>query len=261
MKISIVTPSLNQCRFLQRTLASILNQQGDFALESIVIDGGSTDGTIEYLQGIDDPRLVWVSESDRGQSNAINKALTRTSGEIVGWLNSDDLYVPDALRIVATAFEAHPQAQWLIGGCDIIDSDDRPIRPWITRYKNFSRRRYSHRKLLRENFISQPAVFWRSDFGRRVGGLDESLHWTMDYDLWLRMGRASSPLILPQTLSQFRIHDTSKSGQVDRRQFDEGYEVARRYGGRDALSLWLHQLNVEKIVLAYRLMKKLQTKA
>ena len=137
----------------------------------------------------------------------------------------------------------------------IIDAAGRVIRRSVTRYKERSLRRYSYRALLRENFISQPAVFWRRDFGRRVGPLDESLHYTMDYDLWLRMGQRSAPLILDQVLARFRLHGTSKSGQIDRRQFDEGYRVACRYVEGDWVSRLAHRTNVEKIVWAYRVMR------
>jgi glycosyltransferase involved in cell wall biosynthesis len=257
MKISIVTPSFNQCAFLRRTMASILGQAGPFDLEWLVIDGGSTDGTLDLLRSISDPRVRWISEPDRGQSHAINKGLALAGGDVVAWLNSDDLYADGALAAVARAFEGNPDAQWIIGRCDIIDEHDRPIRPRITRYKDRQLRRYGYRRLLRENFISQPAVFWRREFGAQVGPLDESLHWTMDYDLWLRMGRLSPPLILndEQPLARFRLHSQSKSGQVDRRQFDEGYAVALRYLDGDWMSRWAHRLNVEKIVAAYRVMR------
>src|SRR5947207_8417687 len=100
MKISIVTPSFNQCDFLRQTLDSILNQRGDFQIESIVMDGGSTDGTVELLKSIDDPRLIWRSEKDRGQAEALSKGLAIATGEIVGWINSDDLYVDGAFAAV-----------------------------------------------------------------------------------------------------------------------------------------------------------------
>jgi len=123
------------------------------------------------------------------------------------------------------------------------------------RYKERALRRYRYRGLLRENFIAQPAVFWRADFGREIGPLDETLHWTMDYDLWLRMGRVAEPVVLWQVLSQFRLHAQSKSGKVERGQFDEQYEVAQRYIGSDRMSRIIHRCNVEKIVLSYRMMR------
>lgn len=254
MKISVVTPSFNGVRFLPAAGRSILSQSGDFDLEWLVIDGGSTDGTIQFLQELSDPRVRWISEADRGQSNAINKGLSMSSGDIVAWLNTDDAYAPGALDAVVRAFRSN-EVNWLTGRCEVIDESDRVIRSMIARYKERGLRRYSYRALLRENFISQPAVFWRQDFGRDAGPLDESLHWTMDYDLWLRMGLLAPPLFLDRLLARFRLHPTSKTGQVNRRQFDEQYAVARRYFGDDRASRLIHRFNVEKIVWAYRLMR------
>jgi glycosyltransferase involved in cell wall biosynthesis len=255
VKISVVTPSFNQRGFLARTAESILSQRGDFELEWIVVDGGSTDGSVELLRGITDPRVLVTSEPDRGQSHAINKGLALAGGDVIAWLNADDLYPPGALAAVAGAFTAHADARWLVGRYEIIDADDRPIRPRVVRYKERRLRRYSYRALLRENFLPQPSVFWRRSFGDEVGPLDETLNWTMDYDLWLRMGRRSDPLIVDQLLARFRVHEKSKSGAFDRRQFDEGYAVASRYFGQDRASRIAHRLNVEKIVWAYRAMR------
>ncbi len=256
-RISIVTPSFNLCDYLRRTADSVLSQSGPFDLEWLVIDGGSTDGTVELLRSLaaSDPRVHFTSEADRGQSHAINKGLARATGDVVAWLNADDLYAPGALRSVAEAFSRHSGAQWLVGRYEVIDAHDRPIRPGVVRYKERKLRRYRYRKLLRENFIPQPAVFWRRGFGEAVGPLDESLNWTMDYDLWLRMGRRCDPLVIDPLLARFRLHDTSKSGDFNRRQFDEGYEVARRYFDGDWASRLAHRMNVEKIVWAYRAMR------
>jgi glycosyltransferase involved in cell wall biosynthesis len=255
VKISIITPSFNQRAFLARTAESILSQTGDFEMEWIVVDAASTDGTLELLQSLRDPRLSFTSEPDRGQSHAINKGLAAAGGDVVAWLNADDLYAPGALAAVTAAFIAQPACQWLVGRCQIIDEHDRLIRPAVARYKERCLARYSYRRLLRENFIPQPAVFWRRSFGQSVGPVDESLHFTMDYDLWLRMGKAAAPLIIDEPLAQFRLHAGSKSGRVDRRQFDEGYEVACRYFDADRVSRIAHRLNVEKIVWAYRVMR------
>lgn len=254
MRLSIITPSFNQAEYLPATARSILSQAGDFELQWIVIDGGSTDGTTDLLQSLGDPRLLWVSEADRGQAHAINKGLARADGDIVAWLNSDDLYAPGTLSAVAEAFALHPAADWLVGFCEIVDSAGAPIRSGVSGYKQRGLRQYRYRSLLRENFISQPAVFWRRPFGQKIGPLDESLHWTMDYDLWLRMGKVSDPFILPRVLAQFRLHRQSKSGKIDRRQFDEQYQVASRHFDGDLASRTLHRLNVEKIVWAYRMM-------
>src|ERR1700677_676941 len=189
MRFNILTPSFNQASFLRPAIDSVLEQQGNFELSLIVIDGGSTDGTVDLLQSTTDPRLQWTSRPDAGQADALNQGLARADGDVIGWLNSDDLYAPGALALVAKAFTENPAAGWLAGQCDIIDAGDQPIRPGVTRYKNRSLARYSYRRLLRENFLSQPAVFWRRESVQRVGPLDASLHHAMDYDLWLRLGQ------------------------------------------------------------------------
>lgn len=257
MKISIVTPTLNRRDFLATTGQSILSQAGDFSLEWIVVDGGSTDGSVEWLADLSarDPRVRFTSGPDEGQSDAINKGLATASGDVVAWLNADDLYAPGALDAVANAFAANPAAQWLVGRYEVIDSDGRSIRQSIVRYKQRRLERYRFASLLRQNIIPQPAVFWRRAFGESVGPLDASLHWTMDYDLWLRMASRHPPLVLDRLLARFRHHGTSKSGDFNRRQFDEGYAVAKRHADGDRTSLLLHRLNVEKIVWAYRALR------
>lgn len=260
MKFWIVTPSFNQRDFLGLTLRSILSQQGPFDLRCIVMDGGSTDGSVDLLRTINDSRVAWVSEKDKGQSDAINKGFARvgvSAGDVVTFLNSDDLHTPGSYADVAEAFAARPDARWLIGRCQNIDAQGRVIRPGVTRYKDRAILRYSRKALLRENFICQMSVFWRGDFGRQIGPLDPSLHYTMDYDLWLRMSAAADPIILDRVLGQFRIHATSKSGRVNRAQFDEQYAVASKHFGADRLSRWIHRFNVEKIVWAYRAMRLL----
>ena len=253
MRISVVTPSFNQRNYLEQTLHSVLSQQGDFTLEHLVIDGQSTDGTLDLLRSTTDPRLHWTSRKDTGQSDAINRGLRQATGDIIGWLNSDDLYTPGTLSAVAAAF-SNPDVNWLIGRYQIIDPHGQIIRPMVVEYKNRSLRKYSYRKLLRENFIAQPSVFWRRSFGEKIGPLDESLHHAMDYDLWLRMGELADPLILDRVVSQFRIHPQSKSGRLTRERFDEDYAVAVRNTDTDRLRRWMHKLNNERIVWAYRVL-------
>ncbi len=255
MKVSIVTPSFNQEKFLRLTAASVLGQAGEFELEWIVIDGGSSDGSVEFLKSLNDPRVRWISEKDVGQSDAVNKGLALCTGEIVGWLNSDDLYLPSTIEAVVKAFASTPEARWAVGRYQIIDDAGAVIRRRIVRYKEKQLRRYTYRALLRENIIPQPAAFWRREFGESVGLLDTSLHFTMDYDYWLRMGWHHDPLFIDRELAQFRVHHASKTGVINRAQFDEGYKVASRYAGEDAAILRAHRRSVEKIVWAYRLMR------
>lgn len=249
MKISIITPSYNQGGFIGRTVESVLGQ-GIEGLEYIVVDGGSTDRTLDILRGYGD-RIRWTSEPDRGFADAINKGIALASGDVIGWLNSDDLYLPGTLRTVVDYFEEHPECRWLYGRCIIIDKDGRERWKWITRYKNLSLKRFSHSKLMRENFISQPAVFFRKDLFLEAGPLDLSLNYAIDYDLWLRFSGIAPAHVIYRDLSAFRRHGASKSETGYRRQFREQYEVAERYN----LTLFnriIHRFNTWKIVLSYR---------
>ncbi|MCX6071617.1 MAG: glycosyltransferase family 2 protein, partial [Chloroflexi bacterium] len=149
-RFSVVTPSFNHARFIRRTIDSVLSQRGDFDLEYLVVDGGSTDGTLAILQDYEG-KLQWVSEADQGQADAINKGLQRCTGDIVGWLNSDDLLLPGALERIARTLRENPGVEWVHGRCHIIDENDRHIRRPIELYKHLRSRCYSFGALLGGN--------------------------------------------------------------------------------------------------------------
>lgn len=227
MKISVITPSFNQGRYIERTLDSILGQEGDFELESIVVDGGSTDGTLHVLQRYA-ARLRWVSERDEGQSDAINKGFAMATGDILAWLNSDDTYEPGALACVAQEYRREPFA-WGFGDCRIIDEEDREIREFITRYKVAQSRKYAYHRLLRRDFVSQPAAFFSAEAYRVTGEISRDLIYSMDYDYWLRLGRRWEPRYVPRTLANFRWHTRSKNGAAYRKAAWETFQTARRH--------------------------------
>jgi len=252
MKISVITPSYNSARFLERTIESIHNQ-GFADIEHLVIDGGSTDGTLEILRR-NDHRVRWVSEPDNGQSDAINKGLRMSTGDIVAFLNADDTYEPGALTRVADYFEQHPHSWWVYGKCRIINEHDREIRRPITWYKNLLLRKYSYAKLLCENFISQPATFWRRELHDEVGYLNEHEHFTMDYEFWLRLGRRYPPGVIEAYLANFRMYTDSKSGSLANPQFEDELRIAKAYSEGTRWPILLHQINYFKIVWIYRSM-------
>ena len=225
MKFSVVTPSFNQAGFIERTLASVEAQRGPFEVEHIVVDGGSTDGTLDVLRR--HPGLRWISERDAGQSDAINKGFRMATGEVLAWLNSDDLYEPGALAAVAEALPAGG-ARWCFGECRVVDEEEREIRPVVTWYKNRQSRRYSLGRLLGRNFIPQPAVFFRRELLDEVGGIRPDYHLAMDYDLWLRFARRAEPAFVPRPLAAFRWHGASKSGGGYGRMAWECVTIARR---------------------------------
>lgn len=250
LRISLITPSFNHARFIGRTIDSVLSQQGDFELDYRILDGASTDGTLDILRSYGD-RLKWVSAPDSGQVDAINRGLRSAEGDVVGWLNSDDVLKPGALQRVATAFREHPECEWVHGDCDVIDADDREIRRWVSAYKRWHAQRYSYQSLLRRNFISQMTVFWRRRLMDEVGVLDPDLKLAFDYEYWLRFAQRSAPLYIPHKLASFRWYETSKSGANYRRQFIEDELIARRHGVRSPAGRFVKRLNNVLTVAIY----------
>jgi len=250
-KISIVTPSFNQAGFLSETISSISNQAVDLEIEHIVVDGGSTDGSVELLKSLRG-QVRWVSEADQGQADAVNKGVRMSSGDIIGWLNSDDLYLPGTLQAVADYFHDHPDCRWVYGRCRIIDSSGKERWKWITKYKNSLLNKFTLGKLLRENFISQPAVFFRKDLFEEAGPLNMDLHYAMDYDLWLRFGRIAPAGVIAKDLACFRRHGSSKSETGFKEQFFEQYAVAKKYKP-SLFNRAAHRFNIFKIITSYRI--------
>ncbi len=247
-KISIITPSYNQGPFIERTIQSVLDQ-GYPDLEYIVMDGGSTDGTIEVLKRYEH-RLKWSSEKDAGQADAINKGIRLATGDIIAYLNSDDVLEPGALLRVAEYFAAHPKTMWLTGKCRIIDKQDREIRGMITAYKNFLLRHYSYEMLLVTNPVSQPATFWRRELVREFGLFDVNEHLVMDYEYWLRIGRRYGPGVLDEYLARFRVHGGAKTQATNFSNFRQELDVAKKYSPSRMVRL-LHYANYALIVAAY----------
>lgn len=259
-RITIVTPSYNQGAFIGQTIDSVLSQ-GYPDLEYIVIDGASTDNTVEVLRQYDG-RLTWISERDRGQVHAINKGLRMATGEVLAYLNSDDLYLPGALLAVGRHFADHPESAWLTGRCRVVDQENREIRKGLTHYKNAWLRVANYQTLQITNFVSQMATSWRREAYQRVGELNESLHYVMDWDYWMRLGKHYKLSVVHQELAAFRMHTASKSGlsaakaaAAANAQFDEEIQMARIHT-RSPLLLTLHRMHNAMIVAAYRQMLK-----
>ena len=256
MKISVITPSFNQASFIERTIESVLGQNYP-DLEYIVMDGGSTDGTVEILKKYSD-RIIWKSEKDSGQSDAINKGLRMATGDIVVYLNSDDTYEPGTFEKVADFFEKNPKTKWVYGKCKIINEKDREIRKPITWYKNLLLKNYSYKKLLSENFISQPATFWKRELLGEIGYLSVEEHFCMDYEFWLRIGAKYPAGVIHDYLANFRYYSNSKSGGVSKKQFQDELRLAKKFGEKYPLSIILHKINYYKIVFIYQLLNFLK---
>lgn len=252
-KVSVIIPSYNQGNYIERTLLSLLNQnKGDFELEVIVIDGGSTDHTLEILKRYSS-KINWVSETDKGQTNAINKGLKMMKGDIWAYLNSDDTYHKNTIKTVVNFFNKNPKCNWIYGKCRIIDEKDNTIRKFITWYRNLMSKKFSYKKLLIENYIPQPATFFRKEIYVKCGKFDEKLNYNMDYEYWLRIGRKYKPTFINSYLADFRIHSTSKSGSSFEKMYKENLQIARLYTD-NVLLRFLHSINNCKIVWIYKLM-------
>lgn len=227
-KFSIVTPSYNQGEFIERTMQSVLSQEG-VALEYVVFDGGSIDQTVDVLKryGAEhSENLRWTSENDRGQTHAVNKGINSTSGDIIGWLNSDDIYYPGALRAVADYFTAHPEIDVLYGFADHIDANDCLIDPYPVESWNFQR-------MLETCIICQPAAFFRRRVAEAHGLLDERLHYCMDYEFWLRLGVAGIRFErLERKVAGSRMYAQNKTLRARRAVHAEINDMMKRKFGR-----------------------------
>lgn len=222
--VSIVTPSFNQVRFIEETVRSVLDQ--DYPnLEYIIIDGGSTDGSVEVIRRYADRLAFWVSEPDQGQTDAINKGFARAQGEILAWLNSDDTYKPGAVREAVQFLQDQPQVGMVYGDADLVDESGKVIGKFPARSTDLRRlqRGYVH--------VPQQAAFFRSNLWRQVGPLDPTFFFAMDYDLWVRLARLAPLTYVPRLWANFRLHQGGKSVVADDRCWPEMVRVHYRDGG------------------------------
>lgn len=250
-------PCLNAVGTIARSLDSISAQ--DVPVEVVVQDGGSTDGTLDVLRAR--PGLSWVSEPDAGLSDAYNRGAARATGDVLGWLNADDAYLPGALARVQEAFDADPSLVWLTGRCLIVDGEGREIRQGVTRYKDALLSRYSHGLHLTQNFVSAPATFFRKDAFEELGGFDTGLRYSMDYDLYLQLGRRARPKVLDVPLASFTMAEGTLSMSGFEKQFVEHQQVAARYRSDAPLGYAANVVTSRLIVLAYRAMRFRRSRA
>jgi glycosyltransferase involved in cell wall biosynthesis len=258
LKISIVMPTFNQAGYIRRSIDSVLSQKGDFELELIVVDGASTDSTVEVLKSYGQA-IRWISEPDKGQSDALNKGLAMAGGQIMGWLNSDDLYEDGALAAAAEVFASEPDTQWVYGKARVIGPDGREVRRWITLYKNLRMRRFSYSKLLAENWISQMGVFWRRSAWEQTGPVRSDLHLAMDYEYWLRLGARWPGRFIDRYLGCFRWYPASKSGANFKNVFAVEIDLARQAAGnRHRWAILWHRVLAARTVAVYTLMRAIE---
>ena len=201
--VSIVTPSFNQCAFLEQTLRSVLEQ--DYPeLEYIVIDGASTDGSLEVIRNYSSRLAYWVSEKDAGQADAINKGMQHAHGDIAAWLNSDDYYLPGAIKSAVAAFESNPRAVMVYADVRAVDQNNATLN-------HLQYRPVTLEDLLCFRIIGQPAVFFRRSVFEQAGGLDTTFHFLLDHQLWIRIAAQGPVLHVDQTWAAARYHPQAKN--------------------------------------------------
>lgn len=248
MKISIITTNYNTDKYLERTIKSVLNQKGNFELEYIITDGASTDNSLEIIKKYKD-KLKYISEKDKGQSDGINKGLKMATGDIVAFLNSDDVYTEGTLDKVVKYFKDNPDCMWLTGYHRVIDEDGKEIRKFVTDWKNKKLKNYSLQKLLVDNYIPQPSTFWRREVMNEIGYIDENLHFCMDLDFWIRIYKKYDLHVLPEYLSEFRFTSSTKTGGTSSKTLEESEKVVKRHTNNKWIIFQHKSLNFLRIVL------------
>jgi glycosyltransferase involved in cell wall biosynthesis len=216
--VSIVINSFNQASYLEQTILSVL-EQSYTNIEVLLVDGGSTDGSLEIVRKYADRFAWWVSEPDHGQADGINKGLSRSKGELVAWLNSDDLYLPDTVQEVVQAWTDHPDAALFYGDVVAIDENG----------KAFNRMKigaYQLPELMSFNIINQPAVFMNRSILKIAGNLNTSYHYFLDHHLWLRLAAGNDLVYVPRVWAQGRFHPQAKNVAEAEKFGEEAYRIA-----------------------------------
>lgn len=255
-KITVITPSYNQGKFIERTIKSVVSQNYP-NLEYIIMDAGSSDNTLNIIKKYSKlyPEVIsWVSNKDRGQADAINKGIKKSKGDILTYLNSDDTQLPGTLAAVGKYFSQSRGAKWLTGDYFIIDEKDKKIQSYIVFYKRLFRTFPGFLSLSLVNYIAQPSTYWRKEISDEIGLFDITQHLVLDYDFWLRIIRKYPLHIVNRPLSNFRIHNASKGKSDYKIQFEQGYEIVKRYTNNPLLLL-LHKLHAGFIIVVYKLIK------
>ncbi|MEQ1884649.1 MAG: glycosyltransferase family 2 protein [Bryobacteraceae bacterium] len=246
-RITVVTPSFEQARFLERTIVSVL-EQGYPDLEYIVIDGGSKDGSARIIEKYADSLAFWVSEPDRGQAHAIQKGFARATGEILCWLNSDDVFLPGALLEAGRYFAEHPDVEAINGGAYVMDEAGQPKLDGFWTYSLGVAASFSRFRWYGQDGVFQQATWWRRSAYEAVGGINEGLFFIMDKDLLTRLAKRRRLARIPRLLAAFRVHPECKTVKHEERRLQEEVWFGKQYRGG-----WCARLLHPAIYGVYRL--------
>ena len=253
-RISVVTPSYNQGKFLEQTIRSVL-LQGYPNLEYIIIDGGSSDSSVEIIKKYEKYLAYWVSEPDRGQSDAINKGFRRSTGQIMCWLNSDDYYLPQTFQIVAENLAEGTGVFALVGHCVQTYADGRPPLTGLGRFENLQRLL----QFWKGYQMHQPSIFWRREVFEKTGFLDENLHYIMDFDYWVRIARHYKFKNLDRELSCTTYHEEAKTGDGFVKYYQELRKQAPKYWPSPfGLDYWYLKCSMIKHLYCLPVMRRAQ---
>lgn len=230
MKISIVIPSYNSEKYIKETIDSVVNQSYK-NYELIIVDGGSKDKTLEIIKSyakILGDKIRWISEKDKGEPDAINKGMRMATGDIIAYIDSDDIYENGCFETVNDYFEKH-NVKWLYGKCKIIDEDGNETRSLVTKFKELFQPHYSYSSLLMFDYIAQPSAFWRREVLDVVGYMNIEEKLAFDYEYWLRIGAQYKAGYVDRYLSCWRSHKTSETAKALSADLRQGLDLSLRY--------------------------------
>lgn len=232
MKISIVTPTYNQGKFIEETILSVISQK-NIEYEYIIIDGGSEDNTLDVIKKYERHISYWVSESDNGQADAINKGLKVATGDYICWLNSDDLFMNNTLEIISKYVEIHPECKFIYGD-GVMFWDGLEYERIYKVHPGYD----AHRKIKYCDPILQPSTFWHREIYDEIGGVNESLHFTMDWEYFIRISEKYEFFYIPEILSKYRIHKDHKTSNGGSLRAGEIMQIIGMYSDSEWRSLY-----------------------